>query len=80
MKHVQQKLQREAKTSSRRTNEIKALSEQLGSSQITDEASSYNEQMDTEISRTPAPAPANENVQATIPKSMVLDPGWFDGD
>ena len=28
-----------------------------------------------------APAAAeNENVQAGLPKSMVLDPGWFDGD
>ena len=25
-------------------------------------------------------AAANENVQAGLPKSMVLDPGWFDGD
>ena len=23
---------------------------------------------------------ASENVQAGLPKSMVLDPGWFDGD
>ena len=26
------------------------------------------------------PAPANENVQARTPKSMVSDPGQFDGD
>jgi len=26
------------------------------------------------------PAPANENIQATMPKSMILDPGWFDSD
>ena len=26
------------------------------------------------------PVPANENVQATMPKSIVLDPGQFDGD
>ena len=25
-------------------------------------------------------APANKNVQARIPKSIVSDPGWFDGD
>jgi len=25
-------------------------------------------------------AAANKNVQAGLPKSMVLDPGWFDGD
>ena len=37
--------------------------------------------MDTEM--LPALAPAvkmNENVQAGIPKNMVLDPGWFDSD
>jgi len=28
----------------------------------------------------PAPATMNENIQAVIPKSMVLDPGWFDRD
>jgi len=27
-----------------------------------------------------AAAAASENVQAGLPKSMVLDPGWFDGD
>ena len=31
-----------------------------------------------------APAPAavtnSENIQAGMPKNMVLDPGWFDGD
>ena len=26
------------------------------------------------------PAPMNENIQTTMTKSMVLDPGWFDGD
>ena len=26
------------------------------------------------------PALANENIQAMMPKSMVPDPGWFDGD
>ena len=26
------------------------------------------------------PAPMNENIQITMTKSMVLDPGWFDGD
>jgi len=28
----------------------------------------------------PAPAAINENIQAVMPKNMVLDPGWFDGD
>jgi len=28
-----------------------------------------------------APAPAtNENIQAVMLKSIVLDPGWFNGD
>ena len=36
--------------------------------------------MDTEISETPAQAMNNENVQAVMPKSMVLDLGWFDSD
>jgi len=40
------------------------------------------EQTDTEMSVAPAitAAAANENVQAGLPKNMVLDPGWFDGD
>jgi len=38
--------------------------------------------MDTEISSAPAPATAgiSKNVQVGMPKNMVLDPGWFDGD
>ena len=34
------------------------------------------------MSGTPAPgaAVASENVQAGLPKNMVPDPGWFDGD
>jgi len=38
--------------------------------------------MDTEMSVAPAPAPAaiSENVQVGMPKNMVLNPGWFDGD
>ena len=51
----------------------------LGSLQITKEASSEYEQIDTEMSTALAPA-MNENIQAVMPKSMVLDPGWFDGD
>ena len=39
-------------------------------------------QTDTEMSVAPATAAAavSENAQAGLPKSMVLDPGWFDGD
>jgi len=38
--------------------------------------------MDTEMSAAPAPAPAaiGENIQAGMPKNIVLDLGWFDGD
>ena len=56
------------------------MSERLGSLQINEEASTEEyEQTDTEMSVAPA-AVASENVQARLPKSMVLDPGWFDGD
>jgi len=66
--------------SSRRMNNIKALLEQLGSLQITEEASSNYKQMDTEMSTAPALAISNENVQAGVPKNIILDPGWFDCD
>ena len=74
---------REAKTSSRRTNDIKALSEQLGSLKITEEASDKYEQTTTEemsVALAPAAIVTSENVQAGLPKNMVLDPGWFDGN
>jgi len=64
--------------SSRRTNDIEALSEQLGSLQINEEAStSEYKQTDTEMSVAQATAAVavNENVQAGLPKNMVLDPG-----
>ena len=69
--------------SSRRTDDIEALSERLGSLQINEETSTDEyEPTDTEMSGTPAPgaAVASENVQAGLPKNMVPDPGWFDGD
>ena len=66
--------------SSRRTNNIKALSEQLGSLQITKEASSKYKQMDTEMSTALALAISNKNVQARIPKNIILNPEWFDSD
>jgi len=69
--------------SSRRTNEIEALSEQLGSLQITEDASDEYKQTTTEeMSVTPAPAAVanSENVQAGLLKNMVPDPGWFDDD
>jgi len=64
--------------SSRRTNDIEALSERLGSLQINKEASS-NEQTDTEMLTAPAVTLA-VNESAVMPRSMVLDPGWFDGN
>jgi len=52
--------------------------------QINEEASmSEYEQTDTEMLVTqPATAAAavSENVQAGLPKNMVPDPGWFDGN
>jgi len=51
--------------------------------QINEEASTDEyEQTDTEMSVAPATTAAvvSENVQAGLPKNMVLDPGWFDGD
>jgi len=51
--------------------------------QINEEAStSEYEQTDTKMSVAPAIAAAavSENVQAGLPKSMVPDLGWFDGD
>ena len=64
--------------SSKRTNNIEVLSEWLGSLRIIEEASSKDEQTSTEIST--APAVNNENTQVEIPRNMVPDPGWFDGD
>jgi len=32
------------------------------------------------MSEAPASAVINENVQAVMPKNMVPDPGWFDGN
>jgi len=50
--------------------------------QITEEASSSDEQTDTEISVAPAMMTgiSQENIQKGVPKNMVPDPGWFDGD
>ena len=67
----------------RRTNDIKALSEWLESLQITEKASNKDERTDTEMSTALAPALApavNENRQVGMPKDMVPDPGWFDGN
>jgi len=62
-------------------NNIETLSERLGSLKITNEVSSrMNRQSDKEMSVAPALTMTNDNVQAVIPKSMVPDLEWFDGD
>jgi len=63
-------------------NSIEALSEQLGSLQITEEAlSEYKQTTTEEISTALTPVvTVNEDRQAEMPKNMVLDPGWFDSD
>ena len=69
--------------SSRKTNDIEALLERLGSLQINEEASTEEYgQTDTEMSVAPATATAtvSENIQTELPKNMVPDLGWFDGD
>ena len=51
--------------------------------QITEEASNEYEQTTTEemsVAPTPAAITNSENVQTGLPKNMILDPGWFDGD
>ena len=61
-------------------NDIEVLLEQLGSLQIMEEVSNKYEQMDTEILVALALAAFNENIQAVMPKNIVLDPRWFDSD
>jgi len=38
------------------------------------------EQLDKAMSVVPAPVTMNMNEQAVMPKNIVLDPGWFNGD
>ena len=45
-----------------------------------EEISEDYKRSDTEMLVAPALAVINKNVQAVMPKNMVLDPGWFDGD
>jgi len=58
------------------------LLERLGSLQIIEEALSEYKQSETDkISNAPVPAVAmNESIQAGMPKNIIPDPGWFDGD
>ena len=64
-------------TSSRQTDNIEALSEQLGFLQIeASEKSTSDKQTDTEISVASAPMEVigQENSQTGLPKNMVPDP------
>ena len=63
-------------------NDIKTLLERLRFLQITEEALNEYEQTDTKMSTAPAPAAItiSKNVQARMPKNIVPDLGWFDGD
>ena len=63
-------------------NDIEALSEQLGSLQIIEKASSEYEWMITEeiLTVLALAVTVDENRQAGMPKNIVLDPEWFDSD
>ena len=61
--------------SSRRTDDIKVLSEWLESLQITEEASNEYKWINTEILVVSALAAFNNNIQIVMLKNMVLDPG-----
>ena len=62
------------KMSIRWTNKIEVLFERLGFLQITNETSSkMNKQIDKEISMEIISAATNDNIQAVIPKSIVLN-------
>ena len=59
---------------------IEVLSEWLRSLWIENEASEEYKQTDTEMSEVSAPVTVNDNTQAIMLKSMVLNPGWFNRD
>jgi len=64
---------------------IEALEEILGSLKITEDNMSNRSTEPAileieEMLTAPVPAIYNKNIQITIPKSMVPDLGWFDGD
>ena len=66
---------RRTKTSPRQMNNIEALSERLGLLQIINETSSEtNKWIDKEMSIEIAPTTTNNDIQAVMPKSIVLDP------
>ena len=67
--------------SSRRTDNIEVLSEQLGSLQITNKTSDeVTERLDKVMFVAPVLMMMNTNRQATMLKSMVPDLGWFNRD
>ena len=67
--------------SSRKTGDIEVLSEQLGSLQITTEISDETmEQSDKAMSIALVQVTTNTNKQAVMPKNIVPDPEWFDGN
>ena len=59
-------------------NNIEILSEQLEFLQITKETLDEYNRRDIEMLVTLATI--NKNIQAVIPKNMVLDLGWFNSD
>ena len=58
----------------RRIDNIEALLKWLGSLQIENKVSEEYKQIDIEMSEVPAPVTVNNNIQAIMLKSMVLDP------
>ena len=76
MKHVWCRPQRRTKTSSRRIDNIEALSEWLESLQIMNKTSDETiERLDKVMSVALAQVTENINRQIVMPKSIVPDPG-----
>ena len=62
-------------------NNLETLSKWLGLLKITEEeASSRTTEIETIEEMSTALVPAIQNKQAVMPKSMVLDSEWFNGD
>ena len=64
----------------RRTNDIEALLEWLGSLQITEETLDNYVWSDIEMLEVLALAAINKNIQTVTPKNIISDLEWFDGD
>ena len=67
----------DSKMSQHWEHNIEALSEQLGSLQIIEEASERTTEYTDKMLTVLVPAQEN-NKQAKLSKNMVPDPGWFD--